>query len=220
VKLINLDEMVVIGPGSEWFWTAISGVVLAATFLAIYRQLRIQASTTAFDQLTAFERELSSERLIRAKLLVLCALRDGADPVDVPPMAANSIALFWEKLGSLTRAGHIDAKLLRNGSGPQAQVWWPVFAPWIRSQRAEEGDPKIFENFEWLAKAMDELDRRAGVPLIVTPEWLAISLERRIGALIAGLHEEQALRAPVPSMDEFLLIAGARLHEAADEATA
>jgi hypothetical protein len=37
VKLINTDGLACIGPGSEWFWTAISGLVLAITFLAIYR---------------------------------------------------------------------------------------------------------------------------------------------------------------------------------------
>ena len=42
MTLINTDGMSLIGPGSEWFWTALSGIVLAGTFLAIYRQLRAQ----------------------------------------------------------------------------------------------------------------------------------------------------------------------------------
>ena len=28
--LVNLDGLVVIGPGSEWFWTMVSGVVVAS----------------------------------------------------------------------------------------------------------------------------------------------------------------------------------------------
>jgi hypothetical protein len=47
VKLINTDGMALIGPGSEWFWTAVTGVVLAVTFLAIYRQLRAQQMQAA-----------------------------------------------------------------------------------------------------------------------------------------------------------------------------
>ena len=39
MKLINTDGMSFIRTGSEWFWTALSGVVLAVTFLGIYRQL-------------------------------------------------------------------------------------------------------------------------------------------------------------------------------------
>jgi hypothetical protein len=42
VKLINTDGMAFIGPGSEWFWTALQFIALAITFYAIYRQLRAQ----------------------------------------------------------------------------------------------------------------------------------------------------------------------------------
>ena len=42
VKLINIDGLALIGPGSEWFWTALQFSALAITFVAIYRQLRTQ----------------------------------------------------------------------------------------------------------------------------------------------------------------------------------
>jgi hypothetical protein len=42
MKFINTDGMTFIGPGSEWFWTAVSGLMLAVTFIAIYRQFRLQ----------------------------------------------------------------------------------------------------------------------------------------------------------------------------------
>ena len=42
MKLINTDGMAFIGPGSEWFWTALQFTALAITFIAIYRQLRTQ----------------------------------------------------------------------------------------------------------------------------------------------------------------------------------
>ena len=42
MKLINIDGMAFIGPGSEWFWTALQFTALAITFVAIYRQLRVQ----------------------------------------------------------------------------------------------------------------------------------------------------------------------------------
>jgi bacteriorhodopsin len=43
--------MAFIGPGSEWFWTALSGIILAVTIIAIYRQHRIQAGTRAYEHL-------------------------------------------------------------------------------------------------------------------------------------------------------------------------
>jgi hypothetical protein len=42
VKVINTEGLAFIGPGSEWFWTALQFIALAITFLAIYRQLRAQ----------------------------------------------------------------------------------------------------------------------------------------------------------------------------------
>ena len=42
MKLISTDGMVLIGPGSEWLWAALTGLVLAGTGVAIYRQLRVQ----------------------------------------------------------------------------------------------------------------------------------------------------------------------------------
>jgi hypothetical protein len=51
--VINFNGLVLIGPGSEWFWTALSGLVLAITFVAIYRQLVLQRDSAAIDQVTS-----------------------------------------------------------------------------------------------------------------------------------------------------------------------
>ena len=48
MKFINTDGMAFIGPGSEWFWTALSGLILAVTFIPIYRQLRTQRAVAVF----------------------------------------------------------------------------------------------------------------------------------------------------------------------------
>ena len=66
-----------IGPGSEWFWTAFSGIVVATTFVAIYGQLRLPRSAAAIEQLNTIILEWSSERLCRAKFNVLVALEAG-----------------------------------------------------------------------------------------------------------------------------------------------
>ena len=42
MTLVNTDGMTLIGPGSEWFWMALTGLSLAGTGLAIFRQLRAQ----------------------------------------------------------------------------------------------------------------------------------------------------------------------------------
>ena len=40
MALINTDGMSFIGPGSEWFWTALQFTALAITFYAAYMRTR------------------------------------------------------------------------------------------------------------------------------------------------------------------------------------
>src|SRR5512132_1630977 len=104
--------MVFIGPGSEWFWTAVSGIVLAVTFVAIYRQLALARSANAFAQLGALADEWQGERLIRKRIGVLHALRDGAAASGIPDSPAQALANYWEKVGALARSGHVDPSLI------------------------------------------------------------------------------------------------------------
>jgi hypothetical protein len=200
VKLINTDGMALIGPGSEWFWTALTGLILAITFFAIYRQLSIARSAAAVEQLTLFETELHSERMTRMALDVAIALRDGVDPAHLPRSSAGAIAVYWERVGGLVRRGHLDAKLLWDGSGSSCQSWWVVLEPSIKRGRAASG-PAYGENFEWLAGVMAEFDRRSGSPAI---DWatMVADLDAYIADQRASLRLEEALRSVLPATTE------------------
>jgi hypothetical protein len=74
------------------------------------------------------------------------AMRDGTARTELPPAAATAICLFWEKIGALTRAGHVEAKLLRNGRtratvhATPDQLGVPGLAPMHSSSRADAAD--------------------------------------------------------------------------------
>jgi len=193
VHFINTDGMAFIGPGSEWFWTAISGLILIVTFVAIYRQLRIMRSASAFEQLDAFERENGSERMIRYQLATLVALRDGADPALLSRGTTGGIWAFWEKTGALARHGHLDPKLLWEGSGSDVLDWWHTFEPFAKRVRADAKSPAFLENFEWLAVRMAELARSAGSASDLDDP--AATREGRISWLNERLRIEEALRS-------------------------
>ncbi|MDP9468406.1 MAG: hypothetical protein M3P32_06670 [Chloroflexota bacterium] len=173
MQLINTDGMTFIGPGSEWFWTALSGIVTVVTLLAIYRQLRLQARASAVEQLTDFRREAYSELMLRYQLDVMVALRDQKDPADVPDAAVLGIGDYWENFAILAQAGHRDTKLLWRSDPSSAQIVWAWLGPWVRKARAESrfGLPS-YPGLEWLAGVMAEMDRRAGRPPI-TPAMVA-----------------------------------------------
>jgi hypothetical protein len=202
VKLINTDGMAFIGPGSEWFWTALSGIVLAVTFLAIYRQLRLQRSQGAIEQIDAFQREWESERVLSYRLTVLVALQDGTDPAHVPDAAAQALATYWEGIGSLARGGHLDRRLLWDTNGAACQLWWGYLGPYCGATRARLHDPAILENFEWLAAEMDAVDRRAGMGVTYTEAVRTAELGRIINNTRERIRVEQSLRTVILASPE------------------
>ena len=199
MKLINTDGMAFIGPGSEWFWTAVSGLVLAGTFIALYRQLRLQANAMATEQLTEFEREWSSERLLRMQLAVLLELQSGVDPAKLTDGAAHFVFDFWERVGALVRGGRIDAKLIGKVNGGVCEWWWAILKAYVIKARGHLG-PTFGESFEWLSGVMSEFNRESGIdwfdkigdvtPDIATLEWL-IRVEE-------GLRSAPAPSSPAP----------------------
>ena len=106
--------------------------------------------------------------------------------------------MYWERVGGLVRRGHLDAKLLWDGSGSSCRAWWVVLEPWIQRVRAEQG-PAYGENFEWLAGVMAEFDRRSGSPATVDWASMMANLDTFIADQRASLRLEEALRSVPPA---------------------
>jgi len=190
VTLINTEGMALIGPGSEWFWTALSGVVLALTFLAIYRQLRLQRSANAFEQLNGLVDAWESERMLRQRLAAYLALRDGGALSEIPAGAAFYIADFWEKVGGLTRAGHIETSLIKESLGLACQSWWWILTPIVQEERAGSDDPTAYIHFEWTAAKMATM----GPTRSFDRATIDRVLEERIASTQASLHDLEEMR--------------------------
>jgi hypothetical protein len=192
VTLINTDGLALIGPGSEWFWTALSGIVLAVTFLAIYRQLRLQRSVAAIGQLNEIIHEWSSERLARAKFTILVALDAGTAPSDLPNRAVSEVGFFWQRVGYLVRHGHVDRQLVYRNLGNQVQDWWVLLFP--GEVAAESDETTGWHDFAWMASVAAALDTKHGVE----PEIDRVGLKDELPAMIAHFREaieiEEALR--------------------------
>jgi hypothetical protein len=169
MRLFNLEGSAIFGPGSEWFWSMASFVVVVVSLAGIYRQIRLQAHASATEQLAEFRREAYSEQMLRCVLDVLVALRDHKDPADIPDGAVLKIGDYWENMAVLARSGHRDLKLLWRYDPASSQLVWAWIAPWVRKVRAESrfGLPS-YHDLEWLAGAMAKMDRQAGRQ-VITP---------------------------------------------------
>lgn len=197
MKLINTDGMSFIGPGSEWFWTAVSGLVLAVTFIAIYRQLSTARNANAFEQTNRVANDLESEQASRNMLEIYLALREGVKPEDVPEGAASFVADLWERVGALVRAGHLDRRIVYENMSNGCCWWWAALAPNTRRFRAETGNSRAGEHHEWLAHVMAEMDRKAGVNIHYDDAYLAGTLDRRIQKARDQIRLAEELRAVI-----------------------
>ena len=122
MQLVNLEGSAIFGPGSEWFWSMAQFVLVAATLIGIFYQLRLARSANAFEQMNRIVDEWESERMTRHSLEIYLALREGVDLEDIPEGAATSITNFLESVAALIRAGHIDRKLVYEFLGSQNPV--------------------------------------------------------------------------------------------------
>ncbi|MEO6208200.1 MAG: hypothetical protein ABIP77_09635 [Candidatus Limnocylindrales bacterium] len=197
MNLINLDGLALIGPGSEWFWSMLQFVIVAITLYAIYRQLRLQASAGAIEQMAALERDWNSEPLIRSRLAILLALRDGVDPADVPDRAASEIGNFWERVGYLVLMGHIERRLLYEYLGPAVRLWWTWLTPTTHRERKRTEQPRNNEHFEWLVGVMAEMDRKAGMGPAFDVAYLDRLVPRLIESSLDAIRLAEDLRSVI-----------------------
>jgi hypothetical protein len=189
---VNTNGLAFIGPGSEWFWTMLQFVVVAVTLVGIYYQLRSSQSANAFAQLGSLVDEWQGERLTRKRRAIYLALRDGAAPADIPDAAAEAVANYWEKVGSLVRAGHIAPSLIAEGHAG-AESFWGILDSWVQRVRTEGANPKFYEHFEWLAATMVRLHP----VLAFDRETFDRTLQKSIAANEADLLDLEAMRTTI-----------------------
>jgi hypothetical protein len=194
MEFINTDGMSFLGPGSEWFWTAVTAGVTLATLLAIYRQVLLQRGLKEAQQSEDLAREWDSERFLRARLAIALALQEGQE-LDLSPSRASAarIADFWDKVGSLVRYGHVGRRQITAQWADIILIYWTMFEPMVRRLRIEHGMPNELENMEWLADLMlrdGHEHARALTPL--TPD--------RITAWIEMLKEDIALEVSLRTL--------------------
>ena len=191
MTFINTKGMAFFGPGSEWFWAALQVAALAITFIAIYRQLRIARSASAFRQVEEYRARFDGERMRHERLAILVAIRDGNS---IPEPAGEAVGNYFEMLAMLTRNGHLNRKVLWGAMGNSARIWWTVLQPFVKSSQAEWG-ADTYADFQWLAGAIMGMDRRTGGKFAFDAAWLAKHLPNLIEIDQEAIRVEQALRS-------------------------
>lgn len=197
MKLISSGEIVLIGPGSEWFWTALQFVVVVVTLLAIYRQLRAQGAANAVQRMESLQGEWNSERMIHSRLVVAIWRKHAASspPFEVQ-VAGNWLCGFFENLSDLEEDGYLTWKEVQNTWGESLITYWALLAPAVTEVR---GGPtsNVFRGFERLARRAEAEARSRGEDWLMSESQIPEMLEAQIGRNTARLRMLRDISAGV-----------------------
>jgi hypothetical protein len=195
MTIVSSEPIVLIGPGSEWLWSAAQFVVVAITLVGIYYQLRLQRAANAFEQIHRIAAEWNSERLVRAKLRVLRAAAFGAHDAS----AVGIVADFWEEVASLVRAGHVDLSIAYENMGQPLRFWWVLMEDETRRLRDMQG-AMAWVHFERMYAVFERRSVGDERRLVIDRAHVTSGLPQRVQDYEDELRLLEELRAiPAPS---------------------
>ena len=164
-----------VGPKSAWLWSAISGIALVLTLLAIYRQVRMQQSTDAVQLVTNLRVEYNSELWVKERIECINLLLSD-EPVTEYSTSVWSIVEYFDNIGALARKRHLNRRLLYSSLGGNALHWWTILTPTFEALQIENSLPGYIDNFSWLVADIRRRQQGKGtvaaVPLTITSEHL------------------------------------------------
>ena len=200
VQLINTDGMAFIGPGSEWFWTALTAVVVAVTFIAIYRQLSVQAAANATARIESLWAgwstfDMQYYRLVLSLHLKYETIQGTVLPGNLSWEKVRPVAVYMGDIARLVRRGHLSMDEVAPFSVIFRQ-WVVALRPFFELRRVA-GVTSRWEtaSIEWLATRLEEWDAKHGgpQPLVPTSVWLDDVIDRTT----ANLRLEQERKAGI-----------------------
>jgi hypothetical protein len=89
---------------------------------------------------------------------------DGVVEMERLNYAVAEVCNFFEEVGEMLRLGVLSDVSVWNRYSTSAYLYWSACKPSIEKMREEHGDPAYFEEFEYLCRVVDEMDRKRGIP--------------------------------------------------------
>src|SRR5438105_892096 len=163
MSLINSNGLVLIGPGSEWFWSALQFMVVSVTLLAIYRQIRGQGAANFMQRMETLNDRWSSPRMAHTRLEVALRLRY-TQPDAACYLKALPILDFFADLRNLEIEGYIGLEEIAANWGRTIQEWVAFTAPLVDARRNATNNLKIYDLEPLIAKLRAWERKRGATP--------------------------------------------------------
>jgi hypothetical protein len=177
---------VLVGPGSEWFWSMVGNVVLVVTLVGLYLQLRADRATRTFAQAQALEEAWSRRPFQVQRLQALIAL-DGRPVEDGMPHEATAVMAWFDRLGMMVRKGYIHQGDVADSFDEVMLWWWSITRPYLERDRERYGAPAHLADLDLLAARFATAWQRD----FGRPYEPVGGIAERIDALDSGLRFER-----------------------------
>jgi len=198
--LINTEGLFLIGPGSEWFWTALQFFVVAISLWAIYRQVEGQSAANFLQRMEMLNNVWASPRMSFIRLDAAIHLRYG-EPDQECYQKARPILDFFADLQNLEVERFIRVKEIHANFGGSMQEWVAFTKPLVDARRKAAGSAHIY-NLEPLLEKLREFERKQGIePERLDDSTIPGLLDEAIARASTALRQEKAWQSgTIPSI--------------------
>jgi hypothetical protein len=181
---------VLVGPGSEWFWSIVGNAVLVVTLVGLYLQLRAERASRVFEQVNTLEAQWNERHFKIRRLQALLDLE--GRPVEAGmPEQATIVTAWFDRLGLLVRKGHVPQVDVADSFAESVLAWSSLVGPYLAHDRERFNAPAHLRDFDDLVARM----RRSWELDFGRPYEPYGTLEDRIDALSHALRFEQDVDA-------------------------
>ena len=193
-----MQELLLLGKGTEWLWAALQFVVVVVTAILIYAQIKTQVHTHVVRTIEDMMRLWNSSHYLLLRRQVCDRWREGEEAFD--PMCGELCEIF-ERFGLYLRIGAIPEQAMWEAISWHIEHYYSMFGDKLCCVRRKYNDLYLFENFEILARRMIKISRKRGISnFSKTQEEIRVFLDGEVSTANILLRLESEKQSQIGRM--------------------
>jgi hypothetical protein len=157
-------NIILLGQGSEWFWSAVQAVLVLVSALFLYRQLVAQSRADVVSAIESIWARFDSHEMLQIRARVAAYYLDGGRGLNGD---VQILLGFWEQVGTYVRLKSLPLDAFSLSFVYYIDYYQEAFRGGIRSYRAEMKDFFFFSDMEMACEKMRGYMQRQGQPIPV-----------------------------------------------------
>jgi len=149
---------------SQWFWQALGTLIVGASLIALYHQVRLQRLSGIVDSMEKLTLLWNSENQLKLRLSVCEKL---SKDINYFGNDTEELLELFERVGAYVKIGAIPEFAIWEVFSWYIDHYYEISRAGLTELRIHYKDPLLFENFEWLAVKLNNISRRKNLRSVV-----------------------------------------------------